>query len=65
MWVFPVLVVLAWCAVALAAVREMRATPRLHGALPRDGVRPHVLAVVPARDEEDGVKACLASLVAQ
>jgi GT2 family glycosyltransferase len=65
MWVLPVLLVLAWCAVALTALREIRVTPRLLGVVPPGAKRPRVLAVVPARDEEDGVERCLASLVAQ
>lgn len=56
---------LLWLAVAVASFRVYRSVPKLRPADPLPDVRPRVGVVVPARDEEDCIEACVRSLLAQ
>jgi Glycosyl transferase family 2 len=60
------LVLLLWVLFVIRISRGMRLIPRLSGVEPLPGGEISSLSViVPARDEEEGIRACLESLLAQ
>ncbi|MBN1476807.1 glycosyltransferase [Candidatus Sumerlaeota bacterium] len=60
------IILLLWMLFILQIVRGMRLIPRLSGVEPLpDGEIPSLTVIVPARDEERGIRACLESLLAQ